>query len=129
VTWGTSAGAHEIGALKSVSGYGYSRVSTTTRLAGRNLDNRQLIRRISMTMRTTPSESLTRITYPTPAPTGGTGTRFKIQYGYSYGFPSQITNVTQGNPSHALESFGRERLFSPTNESVGVGAVSVVLDL
>ena len=66
------------------------------------------------------------ITYPTsPAPTGTTATRFKIQYGYSYGFPYEILDITQPTATLLWLLNAANDYSSSTSETLGVNLVSV----
>lgn len=127
--WGTSATAHNIGRLASVSGLGYAE-SHTYDNSGR------ISRRVVTTDQSYQYDytynslgALDTVTYPTsPVPSGQSGSRFKVQYGYSYGEPVSITDLTQpgGTPLWTLgtaNDYG-----SPTSETLGADVVSRVTD-
>ncbi len=66
------------------------------------------------------------ITYPTsPAPTGTTATRYKIQYGYSYSFPIQISDITQPTKATLWTLQSANDYSSPVAETLGASVVSM----
>ena len=92
--WGQTKSLHDIGSLDSVTGYGYSESRTY-----------EAIGRLSTRTITTDQPyqygfsynsigALDTLTYPVPAPAGGSATPTAIRYGYSYGAPVQISDVT-----------------------------------
>jgi RHS repeat-associated protein len=124
-TWGSSPTLHEIGSLASVSGLGYSEnltYDTIGRLATRKITSDQ---DYQYDYGYNSIGAIDTITYPTPGPNGSTAARFKIQYGYSYGFPTQISDVTTGTPTTLWSLMGVNDYSAPTNETMGPGTVSV----
>jgi RHS repeat-associated protein len=122
-TWGNSASAHNIGSLQSESGYGYSeslsydgigRLQTRAILTDQSYQYDYAYNGVNGAIDT--------ITYPTST----ASTRFKIQYGYSYMYPTQITDVTvPGSPATLWTLTSANDYSSPTAESLGASAVSV----
>jgi RHS repeat-associated protein len=125
-TFGHTPAAHDIGSLISMSGYGYSEslsYDTVGRLATRVITTDQAYQ---YDYSYNSSGLLDTVTYPTsPAPTGTTATRFKIQYGYSYAVPVQISDVTQTTASVLWSLTGVNDYSSATAESLGAGLLSV----
>ena len=125
-TWGTSAAARNIGRLKSVKGYGYTEnlgYDGAGRLASRSITTDQLYR-YDYTYNSI--GALDTVAYPTsPVPSGQGGTRFKLQYAYSHGTPTRITDVTQspGRPLWTLET--ANDYASATSETLGANVLAV----
>jgi RHS repeat-associated protein len=124
--WGHTAAAHDIGALDSVSGYGYSEAlsyDALGRLATKIITSDQTYQ---YDYSYNSIGGLDTVTYPvSPAPTGTTATRFKIQYGYSYGVPIQISDITQPTAATLWALSSVNDYSSPTNELLGAGTLAV----
>jgi len=99
-TWGASAAAHDRGRLQSVTGYGYTEslaYDGVGRVATRTIASDQTYQ-YDYTYNTI--GALDTVAYPaSPVPAGQGGSRFKVQYAYSYGVPVRITDVTQSPTS------------------------------
>lgn len=124
-TWGHTPANHDIGSLDAISGYGY--VENLNYDAIGRLQTRQIVTDATYQYDYAYNAlgAIDTITYPTsPAPTGTTAARFTIKYGYSYGQPYQISDVTQAVPTTLWTLSGANDYSSPTNESLG-NAVSV----
>ena len=84
-----------IGRLKSLTGFGYSEIlyyDSIGRLSTRSITSDQPYQ-YDFTYNSI--GAVDTITYPTsPIPTGQTGSRLKIQYGYSYGQQNSIVDIT-----------------------------------
>lgn len=125
-TFGSSAAAHNIGALQRISGYGYAEDLTYDNVG-------RLVTKVITTDQAYQYDysynsigAVDTVTYPqSPAPTGTTATRVRIQYGYSYGSPVQISDITQATPAALWNLSGADDFSSPTNESLGSGALSI----
>ena len=122
-TWGASAASHDIGQLVSKSGYGYTEVlgyDTVGRLATRCITTDQ--NNYDFDFAYNPSGALDTLTYPvSPVPTGGTATRFKVKYGYSYGRTVSVTDVTD-TPVTLWTMTAANDYESPTVEALANGA-------
>jgi RHS repeat-associated protein len=96
-TWGNSASSRNVGQLVAANGYGYAETYSYD-------DRGRPVRRSITTDQTYTFDytydangALESVTYPaSPVPGGRSSTRFKVQYGYSYGTPVRITDVTDG---------------------------------
>jgi RHS repeat-associated protein len=126
-TWGASAAAHNLGRLQSLEGYGYTESLTydgVGRIATRAITTDQPYQ-YDYTYNSI--GALDTIEYPaSPVPTGQGGARFKVQYAYSYGAPTRITDTTQ-SPGRVLWTLNSANDYSSaTSETLGGGAVSVV---
>ncbi len=134
-TWGTSAAAHEIGSLHSVcTGTGTNPTNCTAAPGYSEAVTYDGLGRPSDRAITIPADAtysydfaynsigaIDTITYPTsPAPTGTTATRYKIQYGYNSGSPTQITDITQPTPVTLWRLNAVNDYASPTSETLGV---------
>jgi RHS repeat-associated protein len=128
-TWGTSAPARNIGRLASKVGLGYGEsygYDDAGRLTARAIVSDQtyqydygynVIGELDTLMHS-----------PSPVPTGHSGARLTIRYGYSFGEPALIEDVTQA-PARTLwklEQTNDDGL--PTLESLVAGAAVVASD-
>jgi RHS repeat-associated protein len=122
-TWGSSASAHNLGKLSSVSGYGYSdglTYDSNGRLQTRQITTDQTYQYDYAY--NSINGAVDTITYPTST----SSTRFKIQYEYSDLYPTQITDVT--NPSSPVTLWTLSAMndySSPTSESFGSGSTTL----
>jgi YD repeat-containing protein len=102
-TWGTSATARNVGQLQSRSGLGLAEARTYDtfgRLASRTITTDQAYQ-YSYTYNT--QGEVETIAYPTsPVPTGKSGSRVRVRYGYAFGAPVQIDDVTDPLQSRTL---------------------------
>lgn len=133
--WGSSAAAHNIGALATVSGPGYSEALSYDSLG--RLAQRTINTAYSFTFNYTYNTigELDTEQFPvSPVPSGTAGSRFSVQHCYSYGFEYQLRDVT--STSAACGTAGPPVLYglgaandysSPTSESFGSGAGLVAL--
>jgi RHS repeat-associated protein len=125
-TWGTTATARNIGRLQAVSGYGYAEsraYDAVGRLANRTITTDQAY---AFDYSYNSIGALDTITYPTsPVPTGQAGTRFKVKYAYSFGAPSQVTDVTQSPAKTLWTLHAANDDSAATAESFGANLVSV----
>jgi RHS repeat-associated protein len=112
--------------LKSVSGYSYSEVMTYDQLARPATRTITTDQQYQYAYAYNPIGELSTISYPaSPIPTGKSGTNFTIQYGYSYGSPSSITDVTNPSAPTVLWSLGAANDYeSVQTETIGAGAYS-----
>jgi RHS repeat-associated protein len=123
-TWGSSAAAHEIGRLRSVTGYGgaYAEVrgyDAIGRLAKRTITTDQAY---AYDYTYGADGEIDVVTYPTsPAPTPA---RFALKHKYSSGTLSELMDVTGGG-SRSLWKLNTESDWgAPTSETLG-GAVPI----
>ena len=125
-TWGNSAAAHNIGQLQSKSGLGYAEsfeYDTAGRIAARIITSDQGYR---YDYSYNASGLLETVTFPTsPVPTGQSKPRFRIKYGYTYGSPSSIEDVTESQARSLWALTATNEAGSVTAESVGPAAISV----
>jgi RHS repeat-associated protein len=121
-TWGNSAAAHNIGALASVSGYGYAESLTydsVSRLSNRSITTDQ---NYQFDYTYNNIGRLATLAYPTSPMPASTGPRYKIQYLYSYGEPYTIQDVTNSSTPTTIWQLGAVNDSSlPLTESIGVG--------
>jgi RHS repeat-associated protein len=124
-TWGSTPSLYNIGKLQSVAGNGYSETRTYDSV-GRLLDR-------AITTDTTYNYDYTynsigaidTITYPTsPAPTGTTATRYKIDYSYSVGAPYMLRDITQTTPSTLWTLASVNDYSAATSETLGASLIS-----
>jgi len=125
-TWGSSAAAHNIGRLKSVSGHGYAEslgYDSVGRIANRSITTDQSYQ-YDYTYDT--NGALDSVEYPvSPVPAGQGGARFKVRYAYSYGAPVSIIDVTQ-SPARPLWRLNSANDYSSaTSETLGADVVAV----
>ncbi|HET7204894.1 MAG TPA: FG-GAP-like repeat-containing protein, partial [Steroidobacteraceae bacterium] len=121
--WGTSAIARNIGRLSSKTSPGYGE-SYAYDAAGR------LTSRTIVTDQTYQYDyaynaigELDTLTYPaSPVPAGQSGSRLKIRYGYSFGEPAQIDDVTQSQPRTLWKLDATNDLGLPSREALAAGA-------
>ena len=111
---------HNVGSLKSATGYGYAEslaYDGMARLARRTITTDQAYQ---YDYSYNSIGALDTITYPaSPVPAGQGGTRFKAHYAYSYGRPIRITDVTQP-PGTVLWTLNAANDYaSATSESIG----------
>lgn len=124
--FGTSAAAREIGRLIRASGHGLTETrayDAVGRLASRNIASDQSYR---YDFSYNALGLLDTISYPqSPAPTGQAGQRLRIQYGYSFGHPVRISDVTEpaARALWTLDQTQPDR--QPTVERLGGSAVTV----
>ncbi|HQR71326.1 MAG TPA: RHS repeat-associated core domain-containing protein [Burkholderiaceae bacterium] len=120
--WGNSAAEHNIGRLASKSGYGYAEALTydaAGRLAARKITTEQ--QDYFFDYAYNPIGAVDTLTYPvSPVPTGGTATRFKVKYAYSYGEAVSVTDVTD-SPVPLWTMTSANDYDSPTGETLGNG--------
>ena len=127
-TWGSSAASRNIGRLVAANGYGYAETyayDDRGRPARRTITTDQSYQ---YDYAYDANGALDSLTYPSsPVPAGRTAPRFKVQFGYSYGTPVRITDVTDGAAgSRVLWSLGAATdLGQATVESLAGGVVSV----
>ncbi len=125
-SWGNSPGARNVGRLKSVSGYGYAEnrsYDSQGRLATRAITTDQTYQ-YDYTYNA--SGLLDTITYPaSPVPAGKSSNRFKIRYGYSYGAPALISDVTEAQPRTLWALNATNDYSSATAESLAGGSVAI----
>ena len=127
-TWGSSAASRNIGRLVAANGYGYAETyayDDRGRPARRTITTDQAYQ---YDYAYDANGALESVTYPvSPVPAGRTSPRFKVQFGYSYGTPVRITDVTDGAAgSRVLWSLGAATdLGQATVESLAGGVVSV----
>jgi len=126
--WGSSAVENNIGALKSKSGYGYLEelfYDGSGRLANRKITTDQVYN-YDFTYAT--NGGISTITYPTSpipsSPPGQTGSRFKIQYDYSFGVPYRIRNVTESSPVTLWTLNSANDYSSPVTETLGTSPMT-----
>jgi len=120
-TWGTVAASHNIGRLQAVTGPGYAEglaYDSAARLQTRTITTDQAYQ---FDFAYNSIGALDTLTYPTsPIPSGGTGSRFKIQYAYSYGAPYRITDITDSPTTRTLWTLGTANDYSsPLTETLG----------
>ncbi len=119
-TWGSVATENNIGVLKSKSGLGFLEeyfYDGAGRLANRRITSDQ---QYNYDYTYNSIGALDTITYPaSPIPSGHTGSRFKIQYDYSYGAPFQIRNVTEPTSSTLWTLNAANDYSSVTSETLG----------
>lgn len=119
-TWGSSAAASNIGALQSVSGYGYQEAFTYDGIGRLQTDQITTDQVYQYDYSYNSIGAVDTLTYPaSTAPTGTTATRFKIQYGYSYGVPVRISDITQGTPTTIWSLLSANDSTLPTGEALG----------
>jgi RHS repeat-associated protein len=124
-TWGSTPGAHNIGQLGSVAGYGYSEVltyDTVSRLSNRSItitgDQNYLFDYTYNTL-----GEVATIAYPTSPMPAGTGPRYTIQYQYSYGYLYQIQDITNASSPTTIWALGSTNDYSsPLTQTLGTGA-------
>ena len=127
-TWGSSAASRNIGRLVAASGYGYAEAyayDDRGRPARRTITTDQ---GYQYDYTYDANGALESVTYPvSPVPAGGTAQRLKVHFGYSYGAPVRITDVTDGVAgSRVLWSLGAATdIGQATSESLAGGLVSV----
>ncbi len=125
--FGTSAAQHNIGQLTSMSGPGYGESRTYDdkgRLATRSVTADQTY---TFDYSYNTIGRLDTLTYPaSPMPTGKSGARFKVKYGYSFGEPFRIEDVTESTPIELWRLWETNDSSLPTKESLGAtGTVTV----
>ncbi len=124
-TWGNKAPARNIGRLQSMSGLGYGEslgYDSVGRLASRTITADESYR---YDYAYNPGGEIESITYPaSPVPSGRTGARFKIRYGYSYGAPYLIEDVTDAQHRTLWSLSAANDYSSATAETLGDGAIS-----
>jgi RHS repeat-associated protein len=125
-TWGNSAAAHNVGRLQSAAGYGYTEslaYDGVGRVASRTISTDQAYQ-YDYTYNSI--GALDTVAYPaSPVPAGTNGARFRVQYGYSYGAPVRISDVTQ-SPGTVLWSLNAANDYSSaTSETLGANLLSV----
>lgn len=110
--------------LKSVSGYGYSEVLTYDQLARPSTRTITTDQAYQYAYTYNSIGQLNTLSYPTsPIPTGGVGANYTIQYGYSYGSPSSITDITNAASPAVIWSLNAANDYSSAvSEIVGSGA-------
>jgi RHS repeat-associated protein len=125
-SWGNTASAHDIGSLDYRSTNGYSdnyAYDALGRLATRTIAS-DAVYQYNYSYNSI--GAVDTITYPTsPAPAGTTNTRFAIQFGYSYGFPYQISDITQSTAKTLWTLTAANDYSSPTAETLGANLISV----
>lgn len=118
--FGTSAAAHNIGRLASVSGLGYSETlgyDGIGRLSNRSIT---LDQTYQYDYTYNPIGAIDTITYPaSPTSTGQAAARFRTQYLYSNGYLQQIKDANTESTFYYLSSMNDYD--SPTVESLGNG--------
>ena len=122
-TWGTSATARNIGRLASKVGLGYGEsyeYDDAGRLTARAIVSDQTYQ---YDYGYNAIGQLDTLAYsPSPVPAGHTGARLTIRYGYSYGEPALIEDVTQA-PARTLWKLERTNDDGvPTLELLAAGA-------
>jgi RHS repeat-associated protein len=124
-TWGSSAANHNIGSLQSVSGYGYLEELSYDGIGRLHTDKITTDQAYQYDYAYNALGAIDTLTYPvSTAPTGTTATRFKIQYGYSYGFPVQISDVTQAAPTTIWSLLGANEYALTASEVIGPVSVA-----
>jgi RHS repeat-associated protein len=123
-TWGSLASARNIGQLAGMSGYGYNETRSfdaTGRLASRTITTDQSYQ-YDYTYNSI--GELDTVAYPaSPVPTGKTAARFRVRYGYSFGAPSLIEDVTDA-PGRTLWSLVATNDYSSvTAQTLAGGAI------
>ena len=123
-TWGTSAAARNVGQLQSRSGLGLAEARTYDtfgRLASRTITTDQAYQ-YAYTYNT--QGEVETIAYPTsPVPTGKSGSRVRVRYGYAFGAPVQIDDVTDPLQSRTLWKLAAVTdLDAPAQEHFAAGA-------
>ncbi len=124
--FGTSAEAREIGRLVRASGHGLTETrgyDQVGRLASRSIASDQTYR---YDFGYNTLGLLDTISYPqSPVPSGQAGPRLRIQYGYSYGHPVEIRDVTEpaARTLWTLDETWPDR--QPTVERLGGSTVTV----
>lgn len=124
-TWGTSAAAHNIGRLQSKAGLGYSEsfeYDQAGRTAVRKITTDQGYR---YDFAYNPAGTLDTVTYPSsPIPAGQASARFKIRYGYSYGTPSLIEDITDSQPRALWSLTATNDDGQVTTDALSAGAIA-----
>ncbi len=119
-TFGSSKVAHNIGSLESASSIGYAEAlfyDNIGRLATRRITTDQ---QYNYDYTYNSIGALDTIAYPTsPIPTGQSGSRYKIQYGYSFGVPFQIKNITEASPTTLWTLNTANDYSAPLTETLG----------
>jgi RHS repeat-associated protein len=125
-TWGTSAAARNVGQLRSRGGLGFAETRTYDALG--RLGNRTITTDQSYQYDYTYNTQgeVETIAYPaSPVPTGKSGSRLRVRYGYAFGSLSQIDDVTDPLQARALWQLGAVNDFdSPVQEQFAAGAFS-----
>ncbi|MGI9246187.1 MAG: RHS repeat-associated core domain-containing protein [Steroidobacteraceae bacterium] len=123
-TWGASAAARNRGRLQAKTGPGVGEsyeYDDAGRLASRTIVTDQTYR---YDYAYNVLGELDTLTYPaSPTPVSQSGSRFRLRYGYSFGEPAQIDDVTGAQPRTlwALGAANDDSL--PTAEALAGGAV------
>jgi RHS repeat-associated protein len=125
-TWGTSAAARNVGQLQSRSGHGFAETrsyDTLGRLGTRSITTDQTYQ---YDYSYNGLGTIDTIAYPaSPVPSGKSGTRFRVRYGYSFGAPTQIDDVTDPLQARTLWRLGAvSDLDAPVQEQFAAGAFS-----
>lgn len=121
------SGGKYVGQLTTESGYGYTETrcfDSISRLQTQIVTTDQAYQ-FDYSYNTV--GAINTVTYPvSPPPTGTTAPRFEIQYAYSYGVPTQISDITQGTGVPLWTLSAANDYSSPTSESLGNSIVSIV---
>jgi RHS repeat-associated protein len=126
-TWGSSPALRNVGRLQSMTGLGYGEAyeyDPVGRLSSRSITSDQTYR---YDYGYNSIGAVDTVAYPfSPVPTGQSGARFTVRYGYSFGEVARIDDVTiaaQPRTVWLLTANNDDR--QPTGETVGAGAITL----